>query len=130
MLCSWAAKAPTNQRRAFTLAHINSYIGTYDSIVLDIYGGRMPETYLFACDNSRVNLHVLTYDYDIDGGAFDGGRFTGTWADHTSFAFDVLDSESYGHITVTAVPVPSSLATLIGVGVMVVGMEWWKKRRK
>jgi choice-of-anchor C domain-containing protein len=29
-----------------------------------------------------------------------------------------------------AVPAPSSLATLVGVGVMVVGMEWWKKRRR
>lgn len=28
------------------------------------------------------------------------------------------------------VPAPSSLATLLGVGVMVVGMEWWKKRRR
>ncbi len=28
------------------------------------------------------------------------------------------------------VPAPSSLVTLIGVGMMVGGMEWWKKRRR
>ncbi len=29
-----------------------------------------------------------------------------------------------------AVPAPSSLTTLLGVGVMVIAMEWWKKRRR
>jgi hypothetical protein len=30
----------------------------------------------------------------------------------------------------TVVPAPSSLTVLLGVGVMVFGMEWWKKRRR
>jgi hypothetical protein len=33
-------------------------------------------------------------------------------------------------IDTTVVPAPSSLTVLLGVGVTVFGMEWWKKRRR
>jgi probable HAF family extracellular repeat protein len=33
-------------------------------------------------------------------------------------------------LTPTVVPEPSSFAALVGVGVMVFGMAWWKKRRR
>lgn len=43
--------------------------------------------------------------------------FTGLYVDATS-------------LNITPVPAPSSLVTLVGVGVMVIGIEWWKKRRR
>ena len=48
--------------------YVNTYLGTRGSSVLDIHGGRMPDRYLFAQDDSRVNFHVLTYEYLPDAG--------------------------------------------------------------
>jgi hypothetical protein len=79
----------------------------------EVYGsflnGEATHVFAQAIDRAKpLNFSFLAHDYD------------------ERYQMNSLSIEVSG----TAVPAPSSLTTLVGVGVMVLGMERWKKRKR
>ena len=112
-----------NNANIFSGAYVNTYISTRGTSVLNIYGGRMPDRWLNAIDNSRVNLYVRSFNYLPAG----DGRITGFWADNTFFGLDLNGSETYSHINIQIVPEPSTLA-LLGIGTVGIAGFVWRRR--
>lgn len=72
---------------------------------------------------------VDVYMFRIDG-ALPNDVITISGLETTQSPSGLYNDIGVSGLVFTAVPAPSSLATLIGVGVMVFGMERWKKRRR
>ncbi len=82
-------------------AFINTYLSTSHNAVLDLFGGRMPDRYLLASDNSVVNLYVCEYKFRPGDGKDDDGLFTGKWAaDGQDFVLPLRLPETYSHVRV------------------------------
>jgi hypothetical protein len=126
--------------------YINTYIQTGGSSVLDIYGGRMPDNYLWALEQSTVNMFVDTYQYDPYGGNYGNGALWGLWRDGSSFGVSLsgtFPNETQSHIWIyqldsqgheigsqlQGVPEPSTL-TLLGVGAISLLAYTWRRRRR
>jgi hypothetical protein len=75
----------------------------------NIYGGTISD-FLMASENSVVNV----FGYDLvktnTGGGYGAGQIYGFWLDHTPFAIDLYDTETYGHVNL--VPEPSTILLL------------------
>lgn len=82
-----------------------SYSGT-----LNIYGGMISE-FLGASRLATVNIYGYDFNYDLTGGALDGGQLTGFWLEGTAFTIDLYGTETYSHINF--IPEPTSLVLLI-----------------
>ena len=106
-------------------AFINTYISTRGTSVLDIFGGRMPDRWLNATDQSNVNMYVRSFSYLPAG----DGRITGIWADNASFGVDLNGSETYSHISIHIVPEPSPLILLCAGAISILAYVWRRQKR-
>lgn len=100
----------------FSGVYINTYIETYGATTLNIYGGRMPDNYLWAKDTSEVNLYVTSYLYQPGAGQYGDGVITGTWGDNSPFEIILFDPGTFEHINIVPIPEPASILCLVAVG--------------
>jgi choice-of-anchor C domain-containing protein len=105
-------------------------------------GGYQTEDMYVKTMNVSAAGQSQNFDFNSFGHSFeDMGWESRLWSftatDTSTELWFAMASPTYGHygvvlddVQVNVVPAPSSLTVLLGVGVMVFGMEWWKKRRR
>ena len=81
-----------------------------DSSHLNIYGGIIEE--LDPEDNNTTTLYVKNYNWDPDGGNWNGGLITGTWFDSgESFSIELVSVGDFNYLTF--VPEPGSISLVL-----------------
>lgn len=107
--------ADDSSAEVFPGAFINTYIYLSENAVVNIYGGRMPDRYLTAENNSIAHLYVKSYEYTPGIGEGGDGRFTGVWLDGKPFTLDLDLPETFSHVRVHVIPEPAASALLLGL---------------
>jgi len=84
-------------------------LGAIHSGVLNLYAGLVTDS-LGAWDTSVINIYGYDFNYDVTGGAYDGGQLTGFWLNGSPFTLDLYGAETFSHIN--QIPEPSALVIL------------------
>ncbi|MCD6296830.1 MAG: hypothetical protein J7M30_06720 [Deltaproteobacteria bacterium] len=102
--------------RAFGASSFDIYSGSIvtlhgdDSSHLNIYGGFIEE--LDPEDDNTTNLYVESYNWDPDGGNWNGGLITGIWFDSgESFSIELVSEGDFNYLTF--VPEPGSISLIL-----------------
>ena len=88
------------------------YLRAGDSGTINLHDGIVSE-YLNAWDSATVYIYGFGFNYESNGGNWNGGQLTGFYLDDTAFTIDLYDTQTYNHINL--VPEPASLL-LLGTG--------------
>ena len=106
---------------SLTSGQIGLFLEVHDSAVADLRGGIL-EGWLYAADDSVVNIYGDGFNYDPLAGTKNGGLLTGFWASGQTFSLNLLDNLetetiTYEHVVLHEIPEPASLL-LLGLGVI------------
>jgi hypothetical protein len=73
------------------------YLRAGESGTINLHGGIVSQ-YLNAWDFATVYIYGYGFDYDSNGGNWNGGQLTGFYLDDRPFTIDLYSSETYLHI--------------------------------